>query len=179
MHWQMYGCRGGAGFPPPTVGSSDLVVLVTLVVRCANETASNGMTHSSMTHQDSRARTNHFPGILQGDPRRRDHVLQQCMKVKARSDAGFWRDGLNGELMTQQILADRMEVPSLPTARCFHHEGKTIYIACFGRILYILVFAQGEFYFSHWLVWESTGHNGPLKHIQMLSGTDTAMTSGR
>lgn len=41
---------------------------------------------------------------------RRDHVLQQCMKVKARSDAGFWRDRLNGELMTEQILADRMEV---------------------------------------------------------------------
>jgi len=32
---------------------------------------------------------------------------------QARSDAGFWRDRLNGELMTEQILADRMEVPAV------------------------------------------------------------------
>ena len=84
---------------------------------------------------------------------RRDHVLQQCMTVKAgptgyhwatfhgescvwssrpvvavgsdrqaRSDAGFWRDRLNGELMTEQILADRMEVPAVAKPGCFHSE---------------------------------------------------------
>ncbi|CAK8999072.1 Poly [ADP-ribose] polymerase tankyrase-2 (ADP-ribosyltransferase diphtheria toxin-like 6) (ARTD6) (Poly [ADP-ribose] polymerase 5B) (Protein poly-ADP-ribosyltransferase tankyrase-2) (TNKS-2) (TRF1-interacting ankyrin-related ADP-ribose polymerase 2) (Tankyrase II) (Tankyrase-2) (TANK2) (Tankyrase-like protein) (Tankyrase-related protein) [Durusdinium trenchii] len=40
---------------------------------------------------------------------RRDHVLQQCLKVKARSDATYWREGLNGALMTD-ALTERMEV---------------------------------------------------------------------
>ena len=84
---------------------------------------------------------------------------------QARSDDGFWRDGLNVELMTQQILADRMEVPmvsngfhakprwfrgetALARPGSFHSTiGENTYI-CFRCILYILVCALFEFYIS-------------------------------
>ncbi|CAJ1419329.1 unnamed protein product, partial [Effrenium voratum] len=52
--------------------------------------------------------------------RRRDVVAQDCAKLKARTDGGFWRDRLNGELLTAELTAAHPEVnaaePLVPAA---------------------------------------------------------------